>query len=48
MYIAERDSELELLVIDPPKLLVLEQPLWVRCQLINFSNRPMNISLRTD
>ena len=44
-YIPESHSEIEVSVIQSPDELKVEQPVWVKCQLINRSSRPMEIQL---
>jgi hypothetical protein len=48
LYMAERGSELEVLVTNPPEKLTVEEPVWIECSLANRSNRPVNISLASD
>jgi len=45
LYMAERGSELELDLIEPPKQLYVEEPIWVECVIANRSPRTVNLQL---
>ncbi len=41
-------NELDLSVVDAPKTLILEVPVWIKCSLVNQSGTPLNLILDID